>query len=168
VVSQLELVLWSASLVVCVFSWAVLRQRRVDFSGPVRILIHFGLVTAVMLVDDLFQFHGDIAPKYLGINKSFVLAVYLLLILYFLYSNWTEILSSEYFLLLLTLVLFGGSSFLDILPLDSSGVPHLGRQVRYILEDAVKFAGIATWLTYFSRYGFQQVSSMIGWRSVMP
>jgi hypothetical protein len=121
-----------------------------------------------MLVDDLFLFHGDIAPKYLGINKSFVLAVYLLLILYFLYSNWTEILSSEYFLLLLALVLFGGSSFLDILPLDSSGVPHLGRQVRYILEDAVKFAGIATWLTYLSRYGFQQVSSMIGWRSVMP
>lgn len=159
VVAQLELVLWSASLVVCVFSWAVVRQRRFDTSGPGRFLIQFSLVTAIMLVDDLFQFHGDVAPKYLGIHKSLVLAVYLVLMLYFLFSNWTEVLSSEYFLLLLAMVLFSASSFLDVLPLDSPAVPHLGRQARYILEDAVKFAGIATWLAYFARYAYQKVTT---------
>jgi hypothetical protein len=55
--------------------------------------------------------------------------------------------------------MFGASIFLDTLPLRTFGVPQFGQQVRLFLEDGLKFAGVATWLTYFSRYTVRQIEA---------
>lgn len=156
IVSQFELVLWSASMTVCAVGW-VLFGRTGEYSEPRRLLLHFGIITIILFLDKMFMFHGDIAPKQLQVNKSIVIAAYLILVLTFVYLNRKEILSSEYLLLVLALVMFGASVFLDALPLTDLGVPLFGQQIRFFLEDGFKFAGVATWLAYLWRYTLHRI-----------
>lgn len=158
-VPQLEGVLWSASLTVCVIGWVVMKRRGGEAVRSQRFLLQFGLVTAVLLLDDIFLFHGEIAPKNLHIEKNIVLSMYLLTISIFVYLNRLAILSSEYLILMLALGLFGASVLLDLLPLQVFSVHRFVLQLRVFLEDGFKFAGIATWLTYFARYMVQQIEA---------
>lgn len=156
IVSQFELVLWSATMTVCALGW-VLFGRSGEHVKPRRLLLHFGIITVVLFLDKMFMFHGDIAPKQLQVNKSIVIAVYLIMVLTFVYLNRKEILSSDYLLLVLALVMFGASVFLDALPLRDLGVPIFGQQIRFFLEDGFKFAGVATWLAYLWRYTIHRI-----------
>lgn len=165
-VSQVEAILWSASLTVCIFGWAMLQRRGNEFTRSRRFLLQFATITAILFLDDLFLFHGEIAPKALHIGKAIVIAVYLITIIVFLYLSWQEILSSEYLILMLALLMFGASIFLDSLPLTTFGVPQFGQQIRFFLEDGLKFAGVATWLTYFSRYAVRQIEASSGIRNI--
>jgi len=158
-VPQLEGVLWSASLTVCVIGWVVLKRRGGDVARSKRFLLQLSVVTAILLLDDIFLFHGEIAPKHLHIGKNIVLSIYLLTIGVFVYSNRLVIFSSEYLILMLALGLFGASVLLDLLPLQMFSFHRFVLQLRVFLEDGLKFAGIATWLTYFARYTVQQIES---------
>jgi hypothetical protein len=115
------------------------------------------MISVLLFLDKMFMFHGDIAPKQLHVNKSIVVAIYLIIMLMFVYLNRKEILSSEYLLLVLALVMFGASVFLDALPLGDLGVPIFGQQIRFFLEDGSKFAGVATWLAYLWRYTIHRI-----------
>jgi hypothetical protein len=156
IVSQFELVLWSATMTVCSVGW-VLFGRTGEHLRPRQLLLHFGIITVVLFLDKMFMFHGDIAPKQIQVNKSIVIAVYLIMVLTFVYLNRKEILSSEYLLLVLALVMFGASVFLDALPLRDAGVPLFGQQISFFLEDGLKFAGVATWLAYLWRYTVHRI-----------
>jgi hypothetical protein len=156
IVSQFELVLWSAAMTVCAVGW-VLLGRTGGHIRPRQLLLHFGIITVILFLDKMFMFHGDIAPKHLQVNKSIVIAVYLIMMLTFVYLNWKEILSSEYLLLVLALVMFGASVFLDALPLRGLGIPIFGQQIRFFLEDGFKFAGVTTWLAYLWRYTVHRI-----------
>ena len=161
-VPQLEGVLWSASLAAVAIAWIVLQRRQGNFAGPMRFLLQAGIVTTVLLLDDLFLFHGDLAPKYLHVEKYIVLSIYLVMIGGLLFSNRVEIISSEYLILFLALGLFGTSTLMDLLPLRMLLAPEFVVQTGFFLEDGFKFAGIATWLAYFGRYAVQQIESMAG------
>jgi hypothetical protein len=156
IVSQIELVLWSASMTLCLVGW-ILFARTGKHVRPRRLLLHFGIITMILFMDKMFMFHGDLAPKQLHVDKSIVIAVYSILVLIFVYLNWVEILSSEYLLLALALVMFGASVFLDALPLTGLGVSLFGLQIRFFLEDGSKFAGVATWLAYLWRYTLHRI-----------
>jgi hypothetical protein len=158
-VPQLAAILWSASLTVCLFSIYVLNQRKEVSISYRRLLWQGGILTLALLLDDVFLFHEEIAPKYLHINEEFVIAGYGLLGLIFVFSNWKEILSSEYLILILSLGLFGFSILLDAVPIDSFNLRYFWKQLEMFLEDGSKFAGIATWLTYYIRYTKQQITS---------
>jgi len=158
IVSQFELVLWSAAMTVCSVGW-VLFGRTGKHDRPRRLLLHFGILTVVLFLDKMFMFHGDIAPKQLQVSKSIVIAIYLSMMFTFVYLNRKEILSSEYLLLILALVMFGASVFLDALPLRDLGVPMFGQQIRFFLEDGFKFAGVATWLAYLWRYTVHRIEA---------
>lgn len=159
-VPQVEAILWSASLTVCILTWVVLRRRGGEFDRSKRFLLQFGILTAVLMVDDIFLFHGEIAPKQLNIDKNIVIAAYLVMVCAFVYSSRREILSSEYLLLTLALGLFAVSILLDALPLQYLSLPRLLGQFRFFLEDGFKFAGTATWLTYFFRYAVGQIEKI--------
>lgn len=158
-VSQLSGILWSASLAVCLFTLIVMRRRSGDFTGPKRLLLLGGILTGVLLLDDFFLFHEEIAPEYLNIGEEIVIAGYLILGVVFVFSNWKEILSSEYLILMLALTMFGTSIFFDALPIENLPVRYFWEQLELFLEDGFKFAGIATWLTYFVRYSIQQIEA---------
>jgi hypothetical protein len=158
-VSQLGGVLWCAAMTVCLYSLLILHRRDGDLTASKRFLLQAGILTGVLLLDDIFLFHEEVAPNYLHIDEKFVMATYLLLGVAFVFLNRNEILSSEYLLLLLALAMLGTSIFLDALPIDDLGLRYFFKRLEIFLEDGFKFAGIATWLIYFVRYAEQKIES---------
>lgn len=158
-VSQLGGMLWCASLTVCLFSLLVLRRQNGSLASSKRFLLHAAILTGILLLDDIFLFHEEVAPNYLHIPEKLVMAGYLLLGVAFVFLNVNEILSSEYLLLGLALACLGISVFLDALPIDDFGLRYFFKRLEIFLEDGFKFAGIATWLIYFVRYAVQKIES---------
>jgi hypothetical protein len=159
-VAQFAAILWSASLTVCFFTLYVLRHQNGSRTSAKRLLLHGGILTLALLLDDVFLFHEEIAPDYLGISEKLVVAGYAVLGFVFVFANWKEILSSEYLILMLALGLFGFSILLDALPIQDLNLRYFWEQLEIYLEDGSKFAGIATWLTYFVRYSAQQIGEV--------
>ena len=160
-VSQLGGLLWSATLTLCAFSLFILRKQNPDSTSARRLLLWAILLTAVLLFDDYFQLHEEIGPDYLHISEKVIELGYVVIGLIFLLANFGEIMSSEYLLLGLALVLFGGSAFLDGAHLDKFDQYSVffSEQFQTFLEDGLKFVGIATWLTYFARYAYQKINA---------
>jgi hypothetical protein len=156
-VSQLEAVLWSAALTVCLFALVVMHMRTINFVGARRFLLYGSILTLILLLDDVFLFHEEVVKGYLHMKERYVFAGYMVAALGFVILNWREILASEYALLLLAFVLFATSIFFDVLPFDDLDLPYLWEQLELFFEDGSKFAGIATWLLYFARYAIQRM-----------
>jgi hypothetical protein len=157
--ASLAVCLFAASLAVCLFSLYVLSRQKGNFASAKRLLLLGGVLTAALLLDDIFLFHEEIAPFYLHINEKLVVASYGILGIIFVYANWREILRSEYLILMLALGLFAISILLDALPIDDFHLRYFWEQLEMFMEDGTKFAGIATWLTYFVRYAQQQITT---------
>jgi hypothetical protein len=166
-VSQTTLILWSALLTVCLFSLVVLRINTRDLAASKQLLLHAIILIGVLSFDDIFLFHEEIAPEYIRINEKFVYAGYLIVFIGFFALNWREILASEYFLIMLGLVMFGGSIFLDQLPLHRWGFAYFWEQLEILVEDGLKVAGIVTWLLFFARYAIQKFDE-IGLKNDAP
>jgi hypothetical protein len=156
-IPQIEAMLWTASLTVCLFALFVLQRKTSQFTEAGRFLLQVSILTGILMFDDVFQFHGEIAPNYLNIAKQVVIAIYLVFGIFIFLSNWREIRSSEYLILLFALGLFGVSVSLDELEKLARGLPRFLYQFRFFLEDGFQFAGTATWFTYFVRYAAQRV-----------
>lgn len=157
-VSQLGLILWSASLTICLFALVMLNRQPRDFSASRRFLVYSTVLTTMLLLDDSFLFHEEIAPTYLHLDELVVFAFYGIVGIGFLFFNWREIHSSEYALLLLALAMFGTSIALDAVPKEALPPRYFWEQLEMFLEDGLKFAGIATWLMYFARYAIQKIA----------
>jgi hypothetical protein len=84
------------------------------------------------------------------------------------FSNWQEILASEYLILMLALGMFGISIFLDVLSIQDFEVRYFWEQLEIFLEDGFKFGGIATWLTYFVRYAIQHIETIPEYTNTQP
>lgn len=155
--SQLGALLWAASLAICLFTLLALGAQ--NTSATRRWLIQASILTAILLFDDVFQFHEEIGQDYLGLSEKLVVLSYAVLSLIFLVINLGEILGSEYLILGLALFLFGMSAFVDGAGLEAFG--EIGRffsdQLETFVEDGLKFAAVATWLVYFTRYGYQKI-----------
>lgn len=156
-VSQVEMILWSASLTVCLFGLILLDHQNKHLPGPRRLLLQGGLLTGMLLLDDIFLFHEEIAPEYLHIGENFVILLYLGMGITFVVSNWPEIRSSEYLILSIAIFLFASSIFLDAIPVEEYDLRYFWEQLKIFLEDGFKFAGITTWLFYFVRYSAQKI-----------
>jgi len=74
-VSNLGVLVWCASAAVCLFSWAVLRNR-VDARIFASFVFYAGLLSALLLVDDFFELHELVFPKYLHVPETFTYACY--------------------------------------------------------------------------------------------
>jgi hypothetical protein len=159
-VSQMGNLLWSASLTVCCLTLIILQRRSLGFTGTKRFLLQAGIVTSILLFDDTFLFHTDLALLYFGIKKEEVILTYVVMGFLFVVSNRREILSSEYILLMFALIMFGASIFVDALPVGNEAAQYYLYKIELLMEDGFKFAGIATWLIYFGRYAIQQIEAI--------
>jgi hypothetical protein len=137
VVSNVGILLWCATAVICLFSRSLLRQQ--GFYAEARFLLWAGLMTLVLLVDDLFMIHEYIAPLHFHVNEKLVLASYACGAAVYLLSHRRLILAANYQLLAAAMALFTASMALDIA--DGRGWWRLG-------EDGFKILGIASWLGY--------------------
>ena len=150
VVSNLGVMLWTASATICLFSWAILRSS-LDEMKFSTFLLCSGLMTTLLLFDDLFLLHDDIFPRYFGVKEKIVFLVYVGLILFGMVKFKECILETEYLVLIIALGFFGLSVFIDVLqPRIESFIGHW----RILFEDGFKLLGIVGWFGYFLRCCF--------------
>lgn len=144
--SHAGIVLWSAAAAICFFSATLILVRGPGAESPAPYLYASGVFTVVLMLDDLFLLHESVAPRYevlLYGGYAMVAALHLLVFR-------RAILRTEYLLLGLALFLFGLAVAFDAFLPVPVGDP-------YLVEDGTKFAGIVTWLVYFTRVSARAV-----------
>lgn len=147
--SNIGILFWCAAAAICFFSFALLqkyyRSRRMH-----SFILYSGIVTSVLLLDDLFLIHEEVAPRYLFIPEKFVYLIYAVMLLVYLVKFRKTILKTDFSLLLLALGFFALSIVFDkgIIPLSPSMVK---RGWEFYLEDGAKLLGIVSWFAYFTK-----------------
>ena len=121
----------------------LLIQRKTDRS-EILFMVYAALFTGLLLFDDLFQAHEVIYPKIFGVDEKYVFAVYVIFAGIYLLFFRNLIFRSGYSLMLLSLIFFGISIFVDTLL-------HEVGTLRRIAEDGAKFIGIAIWAAFHFR-----------------
>lgn len=141
VLSNLGLMLWSASAAICFHgAW-----RRPAGSVARRFLVASGALTSLLLFDDAFMFHEWLFPKVLHVREYQVYLVYLLSMASYLFVYRRTLLQTTSLTLLIGLVLFAGSMAIDkILPFAND---------EAAIEDYLKFGALTWWLAYYARVG---------------
>lgn len=146
--SNLGVFLWCSAASVCFFASMLLIQRKVD-RQKILFMVSAGLLTSLLLFDDIFQGHEVMYPKVLGINEIHVFAVYVILTGLYLSFFRNLIVSNCYPLMLLSIIFFTISILVDLF------FPRLEfleeRGIRLVIEDGAKLIGIATWTTFHFR-----------------
>lgn len=138
-VSNLGIMLWSATAAVCLFSAILFLAQKRD-----RSLIWFaasaGLLTGWLALDDAFLVHEVVFPSF-GIPQNAVLAFYVVLGGVYALTSWRTLLRLDWPLLFLA----GGALALSLL-VDT--VFHSLLPVLVYLEDSAKFFGICAWASF--------------------
>lgn len=160
--SNLGILGWSASAAVWVFSAFVLRERGAHAQAT--FAFAFGLLSCFLTFDDLFQFHESLAPRYLGLGERTVYALLAAAILSSLVFFRKLLLSSRIGLLAVSFVLLGSSVSIDVLS------PWIGRMGHwhYLLEDGLKWLGIAAWAAFCFSWCKEALLSVSGRYQAIP
>ena len=139
--SHLGVLVWCAAAAACLVSSASLRRTQID-KERASFLLWFGVITAALLLDDLFLFHENLAHRYLRLNEETIFAAYGLGVAVCAARFRRTIRRSPYPLLLLALVFLGVSLSIDFFQ-DRWQSPW-----RVGFEDGFKFLGIVSWSGY--------------------
>jgi hypothetical protein len=146
IMANLGILLWSATASVCLFVSIFLPQL-VSKEWKDFFLVS-GLLTLLLLLDDLLRIHDEIFPIYLGIKGDVFGMGYVLLILLYLLRYRTLIFQYPYGFLVMALGLFAISVAVDVAPPFLKGLFSVADVL--FLEDSAKLLGIANWLAYFA------------------
>ncbi|WP_147294258.1 hypothetical protein [Pontibacter diazotrophicus] len=148
-ISNIGILLWCATASICLFSVSLL--KRWNMNSYKNFLLCGGLLTTMLLLDDLFLLHEGEIPSLLGIRERYIMVTYLILIALFLIRFVKIIWTTSYLVLLSSLGFFGLSVFIDALSLfieieeqSSTG------ELAFLFEDGFKFMGIVGWFYYFA------------------
>lgn len=169
-ISNLGIILWTAAATLCIFGSMYL-QRYNPGSSFRMFLLHAGLFTILLLIDDVYQLHEIIFPFYFHISQKIIYVVYFGYALFFLMKFRATIFKTEYIILLASIFLLSLSILVDLIH-DSEKLTvllkkltgfnmHESDDVRILLEDTFKGLGILTWLTYFFRVTFVNALSPV-------
>jgi len=151
VISNVGVLFWCATSAICFFSFAIYGKTRNALTA--RFLLFSGLLTLLLLLDDLFVLHETIFPVYFHIPQTAVYLGYLILISMYFYKFKEIIAETEYTLLFIACSFFGVSVISDIF------LPQKG--LEYLVEDGFKLFGIVTWFIYFIRTCFIQIQEAV-------
>jgi hypothetical protein len=152
--SNLGVLVWCAAADVCLFSSAILPFTQTDIEVP--FFFWAGVISSVLLLDDFFLFHDDLALRYLPFDgdsafvDEMIIASYGLAVSLYLIRFRGRILGSKYLLLLLLAFLFLGLSilldFFTAAVIDSFMHQFFyekwDRSWTLFLEDGFKFLGM--------------------------
>lgn len=146
ILSNIGILFWCSAVAICLFSFTLLRNYNRSRKMNSFILAS-GLLTLVLLLDDFFMVHEEVAPEYLLIPEKAVYGIYAGLLSYYLIKFRKTILETDFSLLLLALGWFALSVVFDkgLIPLPAS---WLQRELDFYLEDTTKLLGIFSWFMY--------------------
>ncbi len=147
--SNLGILLWSASAAMCFLSAALLNIIAPASDARLFFLV-FAVLSTVLCLDDTFLLHESILPNRLPvvrIPEDVVVLSYVVALLGAIVRVRRLILSTPVWLLGVSLGLFAIAAGLDyVLP---SG--HISEDGFFLIEDGFKLLGIFGWLAYFLR-----------------
>lgn len=138
-VSQLGVVCWAVAATVAgcggFVAWLVGRRRAAMF------LASGAALGTLLLVDDLFQLHAVLLPRWLGVPKLAIVAAYAVLAGAWVVLNLGELLRTRLHLFGASAVAFAASVGADVVG-DGSGT-------WLVAEDGGKLLGILAWAAFF-------------------
>lgn len=138
-VSSAGVLLWASGAAICVFAASVLAVSSRQIRQAI-FLFSAGLLTGILVLDDLFLVHDNILPAF-GVSQPAVYGTYALLCSAYILVSWRQILANRYGLLAVAIALFGASIKIDWLF-------HSDHPVRILLEDGAKLCGIFAWTSF--------------------
>jgi len=154
VLSNVGVLVWCAAAGICFFTRAIL--PRAPGNDEMRSFLRWsGLLTTVLLLDDLFLFHESLAPDYLGLRQRLVFLSYGIATAWYLARFRRIVLGREVLVLLAALVFFTGSVFVDALQ------ERWPSPWRILFEDGFKLLGIVSWSAYLIRTGARAASASV-------
>lgn len=157
-ISNLGIILWGASATLCLFSYVALKQYKPG--SPLQpFMLHAGIITTILMLDDLYMWHEQMFPEYLKISEHFIYAFYALYLSFIIIRFKKILLESEYLILMTAFLFLGTSVVMDDmvdLKLFPKKFPFIYKH-ETLFEDLFKSLGILTWLIYFVRTCFSMV-----------
>jgi len=157
--SNIGILFWCGSAVICFFSKSFMPPKTEN--RIMRMFLLFsGLITMLLMLDDLFLFHEVMFPEYFGIPQKGVFVIYSNILLLYALLFREIIFKTDYLILGLAFFLIGGSTFVKQIPMP---IPE-----DTFLEDAVKLFGIICWFTYFLRTGFRELKKVFNEKNNSP
>jgi len=148
--SNLGVIFWGTSATISIFTGLIGKSKSPSVAS---FLIYSGILSTLLLLDDLLQLHEEVFQYGLHVPEELVLAVYGLLAAGIFFSHRKVIPASNYLILLASLVLFGFSLSMDTFLEDIPG--------ENLLEDGSKFIGIVTWFGYYTSLGYESIKEKI-------
>lgn len=158
VLSNLGILIWWGVAAICLFTAEVLRKN----AGYVEMTLFFlfsGAFTALLTLDDLFQLHEVVFPRYLHIPDEVTYPVYGILAVLFILKFRAIILATDYLLLFFALGFFAVSLIADMF-LPFGPIPP-DSPVGGVIEDSAKIFGMVSWFAYFARLALRQIQTAL-------
>lgn len=111
--SNIGVLFWCTSAAICLFS-STLSSTALEDEGSLFLLCS-GLLSLMLLLDDLFLFHEQVFPQYFSIDQEATIAGYGAITIVYLVRFRSVITATEYVYLVLALGFFGLSQMTDYL-----------------------------------------------------
>lgn len=137
-VSNIGILFWCGAAAILVFSSLVMiRMNRKGAKSS--FALFSGVLTLLLLFDDLFMFHETV-------SETLFFSVYFLSLGALVFFYMKLILETDYILWIISFLLLSMSVIIDVAARIGITLPHSS-----LLEDCAKFLGIVTWFSYFAR-----------------
>ena len=148
--SNVGVLLWCASAAVCLFSFVVLRRDEIARDRSL-FFLYAGLLTLVILADDLFMLH-EAFTEYLAdeISVRHYVGEVIVYSLYVIAAATLAVKSRAVLLKMDLVLLVAAGGFLG-LSLVFDDFVRLPGGYAYLAEDSTKLFGIASWFAYIGR-----------------
>lgn len=151
--SSLGIFIWCGAITLCWFAWYFIKVKNPN-SGRKNFFLISGIITSIIAVDDLFQFHEVIIPDYLGLPEITFYITYLFTLFIFNIKYINMLMNRHFSLLIVSYFFLAISIVFDMLFED---IVPFGTYV----EDGLKFMGIAFWSAYFFKTVLQELNESI-------
>jgi hypothetical protein len=143
--SNLGILLWCSTSSICLFTVLAFFRKLDQIS--INFLLGGGVISAYLLFDDLFSFHENLAPKYLGFSEISIYISVFLIVLFYIRINRKIILETQFSLLIIALFFLGISIFTDVFWKIITNAKSI--DWFYLIEDGTKWLGIVGWFSYY-------------------
>ncbi|MDH3539860.1 MAG: hypothetical protein OEP52_07695 [Acidimicrobiia bacterium] len=160
-VSNFGVVLWASAASVCLFAgWLLLKNDDTRSHGV--FLVASGLISGLLMFDDLYLLHEEVLPERLHIPQPLVFAAYGVMVVGYLVRFRRLIMESDFALLFLACGFFAASLLVDVFVTPEEFLLFDDYPGRHLVEDGLKLLGIVGWTAYYWRLPTRMVRSSIG------
>lgn len=158
ILSNLGILVWCAAASICAF--AAIALRNITPRDAFWFLLSSALLSTYLLFDDLFQFHEDLASRYVGVHEDVVFTVLGVVVSAYLITFRRVLCRTNFGMLVLAIGFLGSSVVIDAL-LEPWLQRWLGH-VEFFVEDGAKWLGIVSWCSYYASASHQLLVSAVG------